>query len=326
MPFVEVTTSAQDGMYGADGSFRSSRTFTVWGVTPQTFWLAYRSIPCADTAHPANQMPEYGDTMIVTNGPTFPGTEQGTGVPITVYMHEYTMQPISAVAFRVVAHYTNDPRQTPNGIGYTSTQQLTFVPIPYVRELIVVAAGTSSGTAAIAYDEAVYQAPMSMERITHSVSLPRSQLKAVETAISQQAGGLHQLPIKQWACKFEGGDVTLQGVQRLDVRYHWTWEGGVPPYTVAMWGTALDEHGSPAGADIRQITPPNQPASSVIAGTNGQTFLVPPYTTIEMAWDHAGSVYEKKPIWLYRVPLLLGSGSFNPTWMGLPGSEKFIWN
>lgn len=323
--YNEVTTSSQEGSYDSDGYLHTTRTFQVMGVTPATFWGAFQFIPNLSTGQPG--LPAYGDEFLSTTGPVFQGTEPGVSVKCVMY--EYTLQPVSAVLFIAVAHYTNDPRRTPLGVNYTSTQQLTFVPIPVVRQVPIIAAGASSGSTVpvFAYEELVYQAPMQVERISHTVSLQRTRLKVIETAIEQQAGVLHKLPIKNYSCKFEGGDITMRGPQWLDVRYHWTYESGVTRYDANDWGRAFDTNDAPSGSLIRLIPPPNRESINPLeTNTGAEKFILPPYHTIELGWEVVDDVDLRKPLWFYRIPLRLGAGSFNPTWQGLPGSEKFIWN
>lgn len=329
MPFVEVTTSTQNSSQDSEGYMRVVRTFKVWGVSPATFWKAKTSIPHRDanaTPSVADRMPDYGHVFTTTRNPF--GVEDTDGVLLDVVLYDFQARQESAITFYVDAIYTNDPRAAPLGQNYTSTQQITLAPIPFVREIQVVTEGQSgtSSTTPISYDEAVYSAPMAVERISHTVSVKRSQLRDVERAVEQQAGTLHTIPVKRYACRFEGADINMRGPQWLDVRYHWTWESGVPAHGESMWTKALYENGSAPQGAVTFRAPPNTTSSIVGMNTGSTKFLLPPFHTIDMGWDIHGSDLIRQPVWYYRLNLKEpGAGSFVPGWQGLPGAQNFIW-
>lgn len=321
MPFIETTTSKQTAAYDSEGYQHLTRTFKVWGVEPMSFFANIADIPNANanaTPPDNTRMPKYGDVMATPDGPR--DLLNGQGVFTSLQLMDYILQPVSAIMFMAVARYTNDPKRSTLGQNYTCQQLSSLVPIPYVRAVPCLSAPTG-----YSYTESTINAAMGLRRVSQTVTMPRSQIKAVNLAAGRLVNQLHDLDGNKWPYKFEGYDMRMRGVQWVDIVYHWTWESGVK--MLALEGRQKVRNSLNAEVATVQATYPPLTASLsdyiVSSGTPNRPTdsILHPFHTIEMLWTLANSdTYPRTPCWLYRMPFVdnvpLGFRS-------LPGAERF---
>lgn len=322
MPWIEETTSGQDIQFDSDGFLSCTRVFKVWGgpaplvvaKTPQDIQRDPMATPPDQTA-----LPPHGH--ILDTAVRVPGVnnDTNTGVPTKLTLHAYTIQPISAVIFNAVAHYSNDPKLSPLGSHYQSSGAFSLVPIPYVRIVTVVAQGSTPG--GIGYVESALNLPMSVNQISQTVTLPRNQRRFVEAYQSQKAGRvLHNLPQHGW-CRFDAAAISLRGPQYIDVTYSWTWESGIDELDVSKM-VADESVGNPTDAAATlaaQLFPRGSKPADPILGTVRR--LLPPYHTIEMVFPITGANV-KFPSWIYRLTTYPDTGGY----AALQGQDRFEWS
>lgn len=308
MDWIESTTSQQDVSYDSDGHLSLSRTFKVWDVSTTAFWQSPTSITNAS----GQSLPPIGSSLGTVSGPS-PVIPDGAHVQLRLY--KYSLQPVSAVLFIVIAHYSNDQRLIPLGQQYRGNQQYSLVNIPFVQTIPVIRAGQTpqaSGTLPVAWRETSIALPLYKHRISQTVSVLRKARASAEQSSLGQVGRLHNLPQWGWA-RYEGMDISLRSPQAMDVTYHWDWEAGIG----MLWlyrGVRTD----PPDTPIKSIYPNG--TTPLMPELGGDTWLLPPYHTIEMIMQQVGNA--RRPVWYWRTQTDIALNGF----LALYGYSNFEWN
>lgn len=294
-----------------------TRTFKVWDVSTSAFFANISSITNAS----GTPLPEHGSVFVTTTGPS--GTVGADSTPTDMFLWKYTLHPVSAVVFIAVAHYTNDPRQAPNGQDYRSTAQYAMVNIPYARRIPNIVAGMS-GSSLLALSEAVLPYRMPIQRIAQTVTIQRSLRPIAESAARDEASKIHNVPGVGYA-KFETMDISLRSPQWIDLRYNWTWEQGIKAVfddSDGQYGVLTQLGSTDTGYPINDaaIYPKGwMQAVDARLGTASRHVLFP-YHTIEMTFVSAAGV--RTPLWVSRLPYVVNPNGAS----SLVGAEKFEWN
>jgi len=340
MAWQELLTSSQDISLDRDGYVHFTRTFRITGGNPRNFFATgtaaapFLSIPILNVGQTINGvmvlpafMPDFGHRMNVAVGPSFVTTEDGSNAitPVDCFLHDYTLRP-GAIHFDAIAHYTNDPRIAPLGVGLSTAQQQSMVSIPYARRAPL--AFGSQNRVSFGYVESYFSTPMAVEAITHTVMVPRSTLKSVESALEARAKELHVLPIHVQPCLFLGGDIRLHGVHWLEVTYHWQWQQGVKFISAVPPKTYTYEQFDGAGryvatGNANMIVPANE-VKPMYPNTSDDAYVLPPYHTMDMRFEFTsiGNISNLMPRWYFQMPYKTNVSG----WRSLPGASKFIWS
>lgn len=330
----ELQSSSQDVSLDQDGYVHFTRTFRIIGGNPKNFFgsgtataafLSY-SIFGVGTGTPPiapQKMPDFGDVQKVGNGPASlirGSSNEPEVIDQPVVLHAYTLRPGSAVFFDAIAHYTNDPRIAPLGIAYHTSEQQTFVNVPYGRSDPLIFNAEGSNPVQLSYSPAVHPQPMPVESISHTVYVPRKDILNAETQIKAHANEIHVLPV-HGACLFLGADTRMHGVQWLEATYRWQWQQGIVNLSSVQPKTYNTEGQLQTGFIPVQI--PTQ-VPSLIPNLTPHPMVLPPYHTIEMRFTKltVSGITSLGCIWDLRCPY-----SFVPDgWKALRGSTKFIWS
>jgi hypothetical protein len=309
----------QDLSYDVEGYAHVSRVFSVDWINPTVFFGNIAAIPARSGS---GHLPDYGHVLQVVSGPG----SAGDGTPTDVKLYHYALQRVSAVMFKAIARYTNDPRMAPLGQEYAVHQLTATVPIPYVREIQVVVAGISGPSATpftVGYEPQEISIPMKMQRITQSVVIRRNRRKDAEATAIIAGGQLHKIDGK--IVRFEGVDFRLRGPQWLEARYSWSWEAGISYADFYAHPVVVKNEG---GNDMpnAEIYPSGIVSALPVIGVDGNAlWIVPPYYTIRLQFNAnaaVSAVTPREPQWAWRCPYAL----YPNGWQSLLGSENFEWN
>lgn len=332
--------SSQDVSLDQEGYVHCTRTFAIINGNPRNFFAPtigsphpFLTIPKygVGTGTPTIQpdfLPDYGHIFKVGSGPAAlvnSSTDSTRAVDQPVFLHAYTLSPHSAVLFYAVAHYTNDPRMSPLGQSYHTSEQQSFVGIPYTRQDPIVVQVVSGSSIKSSVSERVHSQPMSVDTITHTIVVPRTSEETVKARSRDQAiqRAIHELP---WhgPCAYLGCDTQMQGVQWMSVTYRWQWQAGIVNMS-SVQPKSYRADGSDAGPILVEI-PPQQ--DSLIPALAPHPMVLPPFHTLEMrtgrftAGGGGVTIETLATVWDLRCPYkYIGNG-----WRALMGSEKFIWN
>jgi hypothetical protein len=309
----------QDLSYDVDGYAHVSRTFSVDWINPTVFFGNIAAIPArSGSAH----LPDYGHVLQVVSGPG----ASGDGVTTDVKLYHYALQRVSAVMFRAIARYTNDPRMAPLGQEYAVHQQIAAVSVPYVRKIQVITSGvtnTASTALTIGYEPDEISIPMKMERITQSVVIRRNRRKDAEANSIIAGGQLHNIDGK--VVRYDGVDFRLRGPQWLEARYSWSWESGIS-YSDFYSHAVIVRDENDVNQDNAGVYPPGIVSALPVPGTTGDSlWIVPPYYSLRLQFNATPVITSqtpRAPQWAWRCPY-----SYYPNgWQSLLGSTNFEWN
>lgn len=325
MPFVETTTSQQDGSYDSDGYYSMTRTFKVWQVSPVAFLADPTTVAHRDayaTPPVADKMPQWGSEITAVSGPNpilAPSGER-VGIALSVTLYKWTLQPVSAVLFIAIAHYSNDPRIAPIGSTYAQHSQYQIVDIPIVRKMFILSTGSSTQNSPFAWVESTVPAYRPIRRISQTVCIRRGLRKSVEQVVDQNAGKIVQLRNLPGYVRFEGADMRSRGAQWLDVTYNFTQEILVKEFADLI---SPDENHRNQLAQAREsyLFPPGARYAS--SQTAGEVFFLPAYHTVELIYLLPGNNADPQPMWIYR---LKGAFPEPGQYLSLPGEAWFEWN
>lgn len=325
MPFIETTTSAQDGSYDSDGYYSVTRTFKVWGVTPVQCLADPTLIPHRDanaTPPVADKMPQWGTAWTTTAGPNpilSPGGER-VGISVDVVLVRWSLRPVSAVLFETVAHYTNDPRIAPMGSSYAEHSQYAIVNVPIVRKVLLIGSQqTNTSTAPFSWTESAISAYMPVRRISQTVCVIRNLRKSVQDTVTWNGGKLVYVRNGPGLMRSEGADIRSRGAQWLDVTYNFTQEIGVRSYADLV---SIDAgHQNDLNEAKKSYLLP--PGAKMAFPYSTETYFLPPYHTVELVYIWPGNTVDPRPVWIYRAK---GAAPEPGNYLSLPGEDRFEWN
>lgn len=323
MNYSEIGVADPQAGLDGEGYFHLTRTFEVWDISPRAFFTSHTQITDFQTGN--IPLPTYGHVIDLGKPPFV-----AEPVKAPMYLYDWELRPKTPATFFAIAHYTNDPKRVPGGVDYHSASMKSFVPVPYVYQQPIINLGASGSGSAGPYSLVpdVLNMPMSVERISHTVTVERSLLATVELSIEKAKNTLHKLPIKATPCAFDCGSVRMRGVQYLEVTYNWIWEAGVPDFSrinraVRRYQGSADDpiSGTYVDAPLKATYPDKiKPLTTVL----GQDYwLVPPYHIINQIWAYQSDAsFIRVPEWVYTQPYFDGALT---GWSSLPGAKNFIW-